>query len=141
MKQPVSITVHTLVHAPLPMVWQYWTEPQHIKNWNSASPDWETTQATSDLTAGGRFSYAMQAKDGSTGFAFSGTFVEVTPQQLLAFQLDDGRQVRVIFAAQGTATALTETFDAEQYHTAEQQQSGWQSILDHFKAYTEAALQ
>lgn len=79
MKQPVSITVHTLVHAPLPMVWQYWTEPQHIKNWNSASPDWETTQATSDLTAGGRFSYAMQAKDGSTGFAFSGTFVEVTP--------------------------------------------------------------
>lgn len=141
MKQPVSITVHTLVHAPLQMVWQYWTEPQHIKNWNSASPDWETTQATSELKVGGRFSYTMQAKDGSSGFAFSGTYVEILPQQLLAFQLDDGRQVRITFEAHGDTTSLTETFDAEQYHTAEQQQSGWQAILDHFKAYTEAALQ
>ena len=140
MKQPVNITVHTLVHAPLQMVWQYWTDPQHVKNWNSASPDWETTQASSELKIGGRFSYTMQAKDGSSGFAFSGTYVEVAPQQSLAFQLDDGRQVRITFAAQGTATALTETFDAEQYHTQEQQQSGWQAILDHFKAYTEAAL-
>ena len=141
MKQPVNITVHTLVHAPLQMVWQYWTDPQHIKNWNSASPDWETTQATSKLKIGGRFSYTMQAKDGSSGFAFSGTYVEVLPQQLLAFQLDDGRQVCITFEAHGDTTSLTETFDAEQYHTAEQQQSGWQAILDHFKAYTEAALQ
>ena len=141
MKQPVSITVHTLVHAPLPMVWQYWTEPQHIQNWNSASPDWETTQATSELKIGGRFSYTMQAKDGSSGFAFSGTYVEVLPQQLLAFQLDDGRQVRITFEAHGDTTSLNETFDTEQYHTAEQQQSVWQAILDHFKAYTEAALQ
>ena len=141
MKQPVNITVHTLVHAPLQMVWQYWTDPQHIKNWNSASPDWETTQATSKLKIGGRFSYTMQAKDGSSGFAFSGTYVEVLPQQLLAFQLDDGRQVCITFEAHGDTTSLTETFDAEQYHTAEQQQSGWQSILDHFKAYAEAALQ
>lgn len=141
MKQPVSITVHTLVHAPLQMAWQYWTDPQHIKNWNSASPDWETTQATSELKVGGRFSYTMQAKDGSSGFAFSGIYVEILPQQLLAFQLDDGRQVRITFEAHGDATSLNETFDAEQYHTAEQQQSGWQAILDHFKAYTEAALQ
>ena len=141
MEQVVRITVKALVYAPLQKVWQYWTDPQHIKNWNSASADWETTEATSELKVGGRFSYTMQARDGSTGFAFAGTFVEVTPQKFIAFELDDGRQVQVAFDALGETTALAETFDAEQYHTLAQQQTGWQAILDHFKQYAEAALQ
>ena len=37
-----SITVETLVKAPVEKVWTNWSEPKHITKWNQASPDWHS---------------------------------------------------------------------------------------------------
>ena len=42
------ITVETTINAPVEKVWQYWTEPKHIVQWNNASDDWHTPQAEND---------------------------------------------------------------------------------------------
>jgi uncharacterized protein YndB with AHSA1/START domain len=133
-----AITVETTVHAPIEKAWQYWTEPEHIKNWNNASGDWHTPQAENNMETGGSFSYRMEAKDGSFGFDFGGIYDEVEQQAYIAYTIADGRKVSIRFSSDGGDTKVTETFEAEQENAVELQQSGWQAILDNFKKYTEA---
>ena len=80
----------------------------------------------------------MEAKDGSMGFDFGGTYTRVVPQELIEFKLADERTVRVEFAVQDDGTYITETFDAENENDPELQRHGWQSILDAFARHVEA---
>ncbi|WP_421617102.1 SRPBCC family protein [Brevibacillus sp. TJ4] len=135
---PVTITVETLVHSPVESVWEYWTDPKHITQWNAATEDWHTPYAENDLRVGGKFVSRMEAKDGSVGFEFGGVYDEVIPNESIAYTMDDGRTVKIAFIRQGSDTRIIETFDAEETHTIEMQQAGWQSILDNFKKYAES---
>lgn len=132
------ITVETTVNAPVAKVWDAWTNPDHIVKWNQASDDWHTPRASNDLRIGGKFTARMEAKDGSMGFDFEGTYSEVKPNEYLEYTIPDGRVVKVTFTGNGNATSIVEQFDAENIHTAEMQQAGWQAILDNFKKYTES---
>src|SRR3569623_2037367 len=76
---PMRITVETSVAAPIDRVWQAYSTPADIVKWNAASDDWHTTKATVDLREGGAFSSRMEAKDGSMGFDFAGTYTKVVP--------------------------------------------------------------
>lgn len=133
-----TITVQQLVQAPQEKVWTYWTTPEHITQWNNASDDWYTPRAESDLRPGGRFTYRMEARDGSVGFDFFGTFDAVLPNKLLEYTLGDGRKVWLEFSPEGEGTKVVERFEPESVHPVDMQQAGWQAILDNFKKYTEA---
>lgn len=132
-----SITVEATVNAPAEKVWAYWSEPQHITKWCQASDDWHAPYADNDLKVGGTFKTTMAAKDGSFSFDFGGEYTNVQDKKLIAYKMSDGREVKILFDAKGDSTKVTETFDAENTHSIEQQQSGWQAILDNFKKYTE----
>lgn len=132
----MKITVESFVKAPIEAVWQAWTTPEDIKEWNAASDDWHTTAATVDLRVGGAFSSRMEAKDGSFGFDFAGTYTKVVPQKLLEFTLGD-RTTVVEFSAKDGGTEVRETFDSEETHSVEQQRQGWQAILDRFTRHVE----
>jgi uncharacterized protein YndB with AHSA1/START domain len=79
----------------------------------------------------------MEAKDGSMGFDFEGTYDVVTPNQYLEYTIADGRKVKISFEESDGKTFISETFEAESTNSLEMQQDGWQSILDNFKSYTE----
>lgn len=132
------ITIERTVKAPVVIVWQNWTEPGHITKWNAASEDWHTPYAESDLKPGGKFLSRMEAKDGTFGFDFYGTFTEVKTNEYLWYTLGDGRKVTVDFLEEGDETRIIETFEAESENTVEMQKAGWQAILDNFKKYTES---
>jgi uncharacterized protein YndB with AHSA1/START domain len=133
-----NITVETIVNAPVEKVWSYFTKSEHVKNWNNASDDWHTPRAENDLRVGGNFVYRMEAKDGSFGFDFGGTYDAVKENEYLEYTIGDGRKVKTSFIPQGTSTKVVENFEAETTNSVELQRSGWQSILDNFKKYTEA---
>lgn len=133
----VKITVETLVKVSIENAWVYWTMPEHIKAWNNASEDWHSPIAVNDLRVGGRFVTRMEAKDGSVGFDFSGKYDAVTPFSLIAYTLDDERQVKITFTEKDGETLIVETFEAESENSIELQQNGWQSIMDNFKRYAE----
>ncbi|MDR3427515.1 SRPBCC family protein [Silvimonas sp.] len=132
-----KITVETLVNAPVAKVWSAYTTPSDIKEWNTASDDWHTTQSTVDLRVGGIFSSRMEAKDGSFGFDFAGTYTKVVPQQLLEFSFGD-RTASAEFIPGAHGVTVRVAFDAESENPVEQQQQGWQAILDHFAKYVQA---
>jgi uncharacterized protein YndB with AHSA1/START domain len=127
----MQITIEAVVNAPVAEVWRAWTTPEDIKQWNTASSDWHTTQASVDLRVGGTFSSRMEAKDGSMGFDFAGTYTQIVPHQLLECSFGE-RTLRVEFVPTEQSVTVRETFDAESTHPIEQQRDGWQAILDNF---------
>lgn len=132
-----KITITALVDAPLAKVWRYWTEPEHITQWNFASDDWCCPRATNDLRVGGTYTARMEAKDGSFGFDFGGDWFDVTEGKSLGLKMGDGRSARTTFTPEGTGTRVTTVFDAEGTHPLEMQRDGWQAILNNFKAHAE----
>ena len=133
-----QIEVSAVIDQPVQTVWDAFTTPEDITQWNQASEDWHCPEARQDLRVGGRFSSLMAAKDGSMQFEFSGEYTKVEPAQRYEYRLDDGRMVSVDFeAVTPEQTRLTERFDPEQMNPLEMQQAGWQAILDGFKSYVE----
>ena len=132
----MKITVETIVDAPVEDIWRAWTTPEDIKQWNAASDDWHTTKASVDLRVGGAFSSRMEAKDGSMGFDFAGTYTKVVENQLIECTFGD-RVLRVEFVAGNSGVTVRETFDAESTHSVEQQREGWQAILNKFARHVE----
>ena len=132
-----KITVEATIKADPHAVWVAWNSPEAIKQWNTAVESWHTTSSSVDLREGGRFSSRMEAKDGSMGFDFAGTYTKVAPHTQIDYQMDDGREVTNEFIEEGDSVRVKVTFDAESENPLEQQRYGWQAILDSFARYVE----
>lgn len=133
-----TITVSSTINENVEKVWDFYTNPDHIVNWNAASDDWHCPEAENDLRPGGKMRSRMEAKDGSFGFDFEAIYDEVIPQKRIVYTMTDGRQATVDFAEVDEKTQVTVVFDAEDENSHELQKAGWQAILDNFKTYTEA---
>lgn len=134
----LKFAIQTTVKLSIDKVWAAWTTPADINQWNAASDDWHNPRSTNDLRVGGKFSYRMQAKDGSMGFDFEGTYTKIVHEELIEYVLEDGRCVSVAFESASKGITVVEKFDAEDSNSAEMQRQGWQSILDRFGSYVEA---
>ncbi len=132
------ITVQTTVKAPMARVWEYWNKPEHITGWAFASDDWEAPAADNDLRVGGKFKTTMAAKDKSESFDFTGAYTAVKEHELIEYDMDDGRHVKVEFKDTPDGVRVTQTFDPEEENPEEMQRGGWQAILDNFKRYAES---
>ncbi len=133
-----KITVETIIDAPLERVWEFYTQTEHVKQWNNASEDWHTPRAENDLQVGGRFTYRMESKDGNSGFDFSGVYDEVEENEIISYTMDDGRKVEVMFGENEDGdTRVKVTFEPEMENSIEMQRNGWQAILNNFKNYVE----
>jgi uncharacterized protein YndB with AHSA1/START domain len=133
------ITVQVEINSSIEKVWQFWTDPEKVMLWNFASDDWFCPAAKNDLREGGEFSFTMAAKDGSMQFDFCGTYTSVNTLHHISYILGDGRTVQIDFKEKDGLVELTETFDPESVNSLELQRSGWQAILNNFKAQVEKA--
>ena len=127
----MKITVTALVAAPIEEVWLAYVTPADIVQWNAASDDWHTISSTVDLRPGGNFSSRMEAKDGSFGFDFEGTYTRVIEFELIEYSFGD-RLASVSFQQEEAGVRVMVAFDAEEENSPEDQRQGWQAILDNF---------
>ena len=133
----MKITVEKIIKAPIAKIWDAYVTPEDIKQWNAASDDWHTTTASVDLREGGAFSSRMEAKDGSFGFDFAGTYTKIVPHKLIEYSFGD-RTGSVEFIANDNVVTVRSTFDAEKESPLEMQRQGWQAILDNFTKHVES---
>ena len=134
----MNITVDTTIAAPVEDVWRAYTTPADIVQWNAASDDWHTPSASVDLRPGGTFVSRMEAKDGSMGFDFGGTYTAVVTHELIEYAFGD-RTARVEFVQGAGEVTVRVSFEAETTHSVDQQRAGWQAILNNFKRHVESA--
>jgi uncharacterized protein YndB with AHSA1/START domain len=132
-----NLTVEAIVHAPISSVWSAYTTPADIMQWNAASDDWHTTASSVDLRVGGQFSSRMEAKDGSFGFDFAGTYTKVVTHELIEYAFGE-RTAKIEFIQGADAVTVRVSFKAETEHSIEQQQQGWQAILNRFAKHVES---
>ena len=133
-----TIRVETIVKAPVERVWSAYTSPEDIVQWNAASDDWHTPSASVDLREGGLFRSRMEARDGSMGFDFEGTYTKIEPLQLIEYEFG-GRHARIEFTPGREGVSVGVSFEPEGENDLEMQRDGWQAILDSFRRHVEAA--
>jgi uncharacterized protein YndB with AHSA1/START domain len=134
------IVVETLVNKNIQTIWECWTMPEHIVNWNFASEDWHAPAAKNDFKVGGKFTYTMAAKDGSMSFDFVGIYHEIIPLKKIRYRLSDDRWVEIYFEEMADGVRIVEHFEPETENPHELQQVGWQAILNNFKRYVESKI-
>lgn len=134
----IEISIETTVNSSLDDVWSARITPAAINLWNAATDDWHNLSSKNDLRVGGRFSYRMEAKDGSMGFDFEGAYTKIVEKELIEFKMDDERKGSVRFVPERDQIRVIKTFDAEDENSAEQQRQGWQQILNNFARQLEA---
>jgi uncharacterized protein YndB with AHSA1/START domain len=132
------ITVKTTINASLEKVWDFWTKPEHVINWNFASDDWHCPKAENNLKIGEKFCYTMAAKNGEMSFDFEGEYTEIETHKLIKYKLEDDRRIIIQFEQNQDLVTIIESFDPENENSLELQQNGWQAILDNFKKYIES---
>lgn len=132
------ITTQITLLRPVEVVWEYFTQPEHVVNWNFASNDWHCPEASNDLREGGKFSYIMAAKDGSFSFDFWGIYTKIIENKTIEIKLGDDRKVWIEFSENNQETIIVQRFEAETQNSPELQQTGWQMILENFKKYVES---
>ncbi len=154
-----KLTVSTTINAPLEKVWDAFWNPVHIVHWAFADEaTWHCPWAKGEYPkVGGIFTTRMEARDGSFWFDLTAQYTKVEELKTIEYTLgevkeyfvDAGRVVNTVFEvvplwdkegieAGGFWVKITETFDAEEVHSTEQQIAWWQSILDNFKKYVES---
>jgi len=134
---PGRITVIAMVGGEEGKVWSYYTDPDHIMEWNAASPDWHCPHAENDVRVGGKFKSIMAARDGSNSFDFTGVYTNVDYGSRISYLMDDGRNADVHFNFQTDKICVMVSFETENTNTPELQRTGWQAILDNFKKHVE----
>jgi uncharacterized protein YndB with AHSA1/START domain len=137
MKTMEKITISAIVKAEKNKVWDYYTNPKHIVNWNFADPSWHCPSATNDMKIGGQYFARMEAKDGSYGFDYIAIYTELNEGSHFAYEFAE-RKVNVSFTDLNGETEVIITFDPEAENPIDLQRKGWQAILNNFKGYTEA---
>jgi uncharacterized protein YndB with AHSA1/START domain len=130
------ITIQSIVLADIKKVWDYYTLPEHITNWNFADPSWHCPSASNDLKIGGQYKARMEARDGSFGFDFEAIYLVINKYENFIYEFG-GRQSTVEFKDLSGQTEVTISFEPETENSIELQKNGWQAILDNFKIYTE----
>lgn len=131
------IKIEAIINKPIDQVWEMWTQPEHITKWCFASDDWHAPSSTSDFKIGGKLNTRMEAKDGSFGFDFWGTYNDIKLNEKLGVTLGDDRKWDTHFSVIDGGVKIIEEFEAESENPIEMQQAGWQMILNNFKKYAE----
>jgi uncharacterized protein YndB with AHSA1/START domain len=131
-----KITVKATIKADRKKVWDYYTLPEHITQWNFADPSWHCPKAENDMKIGGRYCARMEARDGSFGFDFEAFYTEIIDGEQFSYGFG-GRTATIKFNDLNGETEVIVSFDPEDQNPIEMQEAGWQSILNNFKAYTE----
>jgi len=131
------ITVEAIVNAPVGEVWRAYNTPEDIMQWNAAADDWHCPASSVDLREGGEFSSRMEAKDGSFGFDFAGTYTKIVEHERIDYAFGE-RSATVEFEPVGDAVRVRVSFDPENEYPLDQQREGWQAILSNFARHVEA---
>ncbi len=105
--QDRELIISRRLNAPVELVWEVWTKPEHIVNW--WGPDGFTnTINTMDVIPGGEWELIMQGPDG-TDYENRSIFKEIIPYKKIVFEhISDPRIVATIdFEDMGEQTLIT----------------------------------
>jgi uncharacterized protein YndB with AHSA1/START domain len=78
----LEVVLTRVVDAPRRLVWETWTNPEHVPQWMTGPDGWTMPVCEIDLRAGGGWHFVWRKADG-TEMDMRGAYREVTPPERL----------------------------------------------------------
>ena len=133
-----TVTIERTLNAPLQLVWEAWTKPEHLAAWWGPK-GMEVSVLEHDFKVGGKWKYAMKMPDGND-FVSDGEFLEIVELSkivsLANFKpMTEGVEIHSLFEANGNQTKFTfKVVHATEEYKIQQEQmgiyNGWGSAFD-----------
>lgn len=138
-----TITIERTFNAPLALVWEAWTQPEHIASW------WAPNGAKLDIvehnfTVGGKWKFSMPMPNGGE-FISEGVYMEIVEKEKIVFTADfkpmtENVEIHVLFKADGNKTSFTFhcIHETEEYCRQQEKMgvyNGWGSAFDRLEVF------
>lgn len=138
-----TVRLERTYDAPAEAVFDAWTNPEVLRRWWKANPDWSDPDAEIDLRVGGGYRLAMHDPDAGEDHVVFGTYHEVSrPDRLVYSWTWEGTgpyaghesHVAVDFRddEDGRTTVVIEHRGLLDAHSCEAHAQGWNGVLDSF---------
>ncbi len=133
-----TLTIKRTFSAPLKIVWEAWTQPEHITQWWGPK-GMEVKIVEHDFRVGGKWKYTMQMPDGSE-FSSDGTWSEIVQLKKIVTSanfrpMTEGVEIETLFEASGNKTEMTfNVIHATEAYAKQQEKmgffNGWGSTFE-----------
>lgn len=140
-KRTLTLTRH--FDAPCQLVWEAWTQPEHIANW-WGPPGMKTDIIKHDFREGGDWEFAMKMSDGKNFKSF-GTYAKIVPPERLEtsanfIPMTEGVTLIAAFKEAGDQTEFTFSVIHPTEAYCKQQEdmgfyNGWGSVFKGLNQY------
>lgn len=138
-----TLTIERTFKAPLSLVWQAWTQPEHIAHWWGPK-GMKTEVIEHNFHVDGRWKYSMQMPDGSK-FITEGVYSEIIEFEKIVTSADfkpmtEGVELHILFEENGNTTNFTfHVLHATEEYCKQQEKmgfyNGWGSVFDRLDSY------
>jgi len=79
-----AVVIERTFDAPVDIIWQMWTNPEHFKNWYGPK-GFTVPVADMELRVGGKRLICMASPDGSMKMWTTGEYTEIVPNERLVY--------------------------------------------------------
>jgi len=140
-----TLTIKRSLKAPVQLVWEAWTQPEHIAKWWGPK-GMRVEVAEHNFNVGGRWKYTMKMSDGNK-FITEGVYSEIVELVKIISSADfkpmtEGVEIQALFEADGDVTNFTFNVVHPTEEYCKQQESmgfmnGWGSVFDGLERHLE----
>ena len=133
-----TLSINRTLDAPRKLVWEAWTQPEHIANW-WGPPGMETTVKKHDFREGGDWEYTMKMPDGSD-FIADGQYIKIVLMELIESSanfkpMTEGVIISANFSDDGDKTSfLFKVIHPTEAYAKQQEEmgfmNGWGSVFE-----------
>ena len=133
-----TVTLKRTFNAPLKLVWEAWTQPEHIAIWWSPK-GMETKVVEHDFKVGGKWKYTMEMPDGNE-FIADGIYTEIVELEKIFSSanfkpMTEGVEIQALFEEFGDKTNFTFNIvhQTEAYRIQQEKMgimNGWGSVFE-----------
>lgn len=138
-----TVTIEKIYKAPIALVWEAWTNPEHIANWWGPK-GMAVNVEEHDFRVGGKWKYTMEMPDGNK-FISEGTYKEIVKEVKLVTSADfkpmtEGVELEVHLEAIGEQTKFTfkVIHSTEEYKIQQEKMgiyNGWGSAFNRLEEF------
>jgi len=141
-----TLTLKRTFNAPLKLVWEVWSQPEHIAQWWGPK-GMETNVIEHDFRVGGNWKYIMLMPDGNE-FIADGIYLEIVELEKIFSSanfkpMTEGVEIQALFEGDGDKTNFTfnVVHPTEEYCKQQEKMgfyNGWGSTFDRLEVFVSA---
>ncbi len=138
-----TLTLKRTFNAPLKLVWEVWSQPEHIAQWWGPK-GMETNVIEHDFRVGGNWKYVMLMPDGNE-FIADGIYLEIVELEKIFSSanfkpMTEGVEIQALFEGDGDKTNFTfnVVHPTEEYCKQQEKMgfyNGWGSAFDRLETF------